>query len=49
MTLVAADDGFSDDLPYAKRVAEFLEVPLQIVEVNPSDYCRSEQYGLYLR
>ncbi len=30
-------EGFSDDLPYAKRVAKHLEVPLNIVSTNPKE------------
>ena len=31
----AADEGMIDDLPYAKRVAEHLKVPLEVVNVDP--------------
>lgn len=28
-------DGFADDLPYARRVAEYLNVPLHVIDANP--------------
>ncbi len=28
------EEGFNDDLPYAKRVSSYLEVPLNIIDVN---------------
>jgi asparagine synthase (glutamine-hydrolysing) len=31
----AADEGMIDDLPYAKRVAEHLKVPLEVINVDP--------------
>tara|TARA_B110000008_G_scaffold238636_1_gene244972 strand:- start:21478 stop:23373 length:1896 start_codon:yes stop_codon:yes gene_type:complete len=31
-----ANDGFDDDLPYAEKVAEFLDVDLKVQEVEPS-------------
>lgn len=35
MQLNGENDGFKDDLPYAKKVAQDLSVPLHIVEANP--------------
>jgi asparagine synthase (glutamine-hydrolysing) len=32
----AAQEGFSTDLPFAKRVANFLDVPLSIIEIDSS-------------
>lgn len=32
----AQDDGFADDLPYARRVAQHLGVPLHVVQVDPA-------------
>jgi asparagine synthase (glutamine-hydrolysing) len=31
------EEGFSDDLPYAKSVAQHLNVPLDVVHINPSN------------
>lgn len=31
----SADEGMADDLPYAKRVAKHLKVPLEVVRVDP--------------
>lgn len=32
----AQDEGFADDLPYARRVAQHLGVPLHVVQVDPA-------------
>ncbi|MEY8198774.1 MAG: asparagine synthase (glutamine-hydrolyzing) [Colwellia sp.] len=30
-----SNDGFTDDLPYAKKVSEYLSVPLNVLEITP--------------
>lgn len=37
----SSNDGFSDDLPYARRVARHLGVPLDVVKVDPSTMAQS--------
>lgn len=43
-----ADEGFASDLPYAKRVAEHLDVDLHTVEVGPEMVDRLEQMVYFL-
>lgn len=39
----AQDEGFADDLPYARRVAQHLGVPLHVVQVDPATMAQDLQ------
>ncbi len=39
----AQDEGFADDLPYARRVAQYLGVPLHVVQVNSATMAQELQ------
>ena len=47
-TAGGAEDGSIDDLPYARRVAEHLNVPLEVVHVEPGEITKDLEYMVQL-
>ena len=43
----SSNDGFSNDLPFARRVSHHLDVPLQVVEVDSSQLISGIEYMVW--